>query len=194
MHSVATMKADPVPRALPTFEAVYDAHADFVYRGLRRLGVADAVVEDAFQEVFLVVLRKLPTFEGRSAVTTWLYGIMLHVARSHRRSTRRRMEDLGVDAESAAEARDSVTPERGAEQHEAVRLLYDLLATLDDDKREVFVLSELEELSAPEIAAMLGQNLNTIYARIRAARQSFEQAVSRHRAKDEFRTGNGRTP
>lgn len=68
-----------------------------------------------------------------------------------------------------------------------MRILHQLLDQLEDEKREVFVLAELEQLSAPEMAASLGVNVNTLYARVRAARAAFEQAVSRHRAKDQWR-------
>lgn len=194
--SLPSLRSDLQPSETLTFEGVYDEHADFVYRGLRRLGVSDAQLEDAFQDVFIVVLRKLQSFEGRSALTTWLYGIMLQVVRNHRRTLRRRREDVSATGEmdgGLGTPAKGESPESNAETHEEVRLLYQLLGALDDDKREVFVLAELEEMSAPDIASMLGQNLNTVYARIRAARQAFEQALSRQRAAQAFRGTDGRT-
>src|SRR5262245_35620338 len=82
-------RPDAAPPAL-SFEAVYDEHAETVSRGLRRLGVPDASVDDALQDVFVVVHRRLGEFEGRSTLRTWLFGIALGVARNYRRSARRR--------------------------------------------------------------------------------------------------------
>ena len=80
----------------------------------------------------------------------------------------------------AIEAERAALDERA--QAEEIRLFYSLLETLDDDKREVFVLAELEQMSVPEIADTLSLNVNTVYSRLRAARQAFERALSRCRA------------
>jgi RNA polymerase sigma-70 factor (ECF subfamily) len=183
--------AAPRPRraeaaAVPPFEDVYDEHAEFVWRSLRRLGVADASVDDALQDVFVVVHRRLREFEGKSSLRTWLFGIVLGVARNYRRSARRRAPEgaLAAEANDDLPSPDTRGPDARAESAEAVRTLYALLDQLDEDKREVFVLSDLEEMTAPEIAAALSLNVNTVYARIRAARLAFEQAVARHRAKE----------
>ncbi|MEZ4297343.1 MAG: sigma-70 family RNA polymerase sigma factor [Polyangiaceae bacterium] len=168
------------------FEEVYDEHAEMVWRALRRLGVPEASVDDAMQDVFVVVHRRLGEFEGRSSLRTWVFGIVLGVARNHRRSARRRAPEGAHAAEIDDDlpAPDSGGPERHASHAEAVRTLYALLDELDEDKRAVLVLADLEEMTAPEIAAALSLNLNTVYARIRAARLAFEQAVARHRARE----------
>ncbi|MBL9021368.1 MAG: RNA polymerase sigma factor [Myxococcales bacterium] len=171
-----------------SFEALYDEHVDRIYRSLRRFGVAESSLDDAVQEVFVTAYRRLDAFEGRSSLSTWLCGIALHVARSHRRHARRHPETPTEDP-SVLDGPSEGSLERTIEDAEAVRILAGLLDELDDDKREAFVLSELEQLSAPEIAASLGINVNTAYARIRAARAAFEQAVSRHRARDRWRLG-----
>lgn len=172
----------------PSFEAMYDEHVDRVFRALRRFGVADSALEDAVQDVFVTAYRRLDAFEGRSSLGTWLYGIALHVARSYRRHGRRHPETPTEDA-AVLDGPSEGNLERALEDAEAVRILHALLDELDDDKRETFVLSELEQLSAPEIAASLGVNVNTVYARVRAARAAFEQAVARHRARDRWRLG-----
>ncbi|MBK8936492.1 MAG: sigma-70 family RNA polymerase sigma factor [Polyangiaceae bacterium] len=168
--------------ALPSFDELYDEHVDLVWRALRRFGVGPSELEDATQEVFLVAFRKLDAFEGRCALSTWLYGIAAHVARNLRRSERRHpetpTEDVGLD-----DASTGASPEDSASDREAARILLELLDTLDDDKREAFVLAELEGLAAPEIAASLGLNVNTVYARIRAGRAAFDQAVKRFSAR-----------
>ncbi|KYF94889.1 hypothetical protein BE20_05205 [Sorangium cellulosum] len=169
-----------------TVEALYDAYADYVYRSLRRLGVVEANLPDALQEVFVVVHRRLGEFHADAYVKQWLFVIALRIARNYRRTLVRRRPErealaAGVDPDSLAAARSDGPFERAA-QAEEIRLFYSLLETLDDDKREVFVLAELEQMSVPEIADTLSLNVNTVYSRLRAARQAFERALSRRRA------------
>lgn len=170
-----------------SFLALYEAQFAFVWRSVRRLGVDDGALDDVVQEVFVVVHRRLATFERRSSIKTWLFGIVLHVVRDHRRTLRRKRPKTEGDVELVVD--DGATPYESLEKAQAVHLLHALLDTLDDDKRAVFVLAELEQLTAPEIAEATGTNVNTVYARLRAARKSFDAAVARHRA----RTVNGRT-
>jgi len=167
-----------------SFEEVYRTEFAFVWRSAKRLGVRDASLDDVVQEVFVVVHRRLADFEGRSSLKTWLFGITLRVVRDHRRATRRRDPGPPVDPDTL---RGAGGPAVDAEKAEAVRLLHALLDELDDERREVFVMAELEEMSAPEIAEVLGINVNTAYGRLRVARQEFEQALLRHRARDEWR-------
>lgn len=163
-------------------EEVYESCFDFVWRSARRMGVAEAAVDDVVQEVFLVAHRRLGDFEGRSSVKTWLFSILLRVVSDYRRTLRRKGGLASLPEELRAD--DAECPAERTEQREAVRLLHALLATLDDDKRAVFVLAELEQLTAPEIAEALGVNLNTVYSRLRAARRDFEKALERHRARE----------
>jgi RNA polymerase sigma-70 factor (ECF subfamily) len=176
----------------PSFEDVYEENFDFVWRNVRRLGVPDALVDDAAQEVFLVVHRRLREFQGRSSVRTWLFGIVAKVASDHRRAIRRksphaRSAEASIDADAIAD--DRADPHDRAARAEGVRVLHRVLDELDDDKRAVFVLAELEQMSAPEIAEAIGANVNTVYARLRAARRDFEQAALRERARDAWRLG-----
>lgn len=172
---------------LPTAEswpAFYDAHFDFVWRSVRRLGVSESSLEDATQEVFIVAFRRQADFEGRSSVRTWLYGIAFHVARRFARATAR------VCTEEISEGvPDCVgpTPQEALSRAQAVRTLYSLLDNLDPDKRSVFVMAELEQLSAPEISEITGVRLNTVYSRLRAARSEFEAALRRTRARFSWR-------
>jgi RNA polymerase sigma-70 factor (ECF subfamily) len=173
------------------FEALYEELFPYVWRSVQRLGVAPSAVDDVVQEVFVVVYRRLAEFEGRSSLKTWVYGIALRVAREHRRATRRKSPH-NVHPEGAADpevlrAPDASAPDAALAKSEAARLVNQLLGALDDDKREVFVLAELEQLPAPEIAEAIGVNLNTVYSRLRAARQEFAEAAARHRARDGWR-------
>lgn len=170
--------ADERAAAVPSFAAVYEAQVDFVWRVARRLGVPDSCLDDAVQDVFLVVHDRLPTFEGRSSLRTWIYGIVRRVARAHRPSKRERPLDDAPESRSE----DASAHER-LERAEALRVLHGLLDALDDDRREVFVLAELEELPVPEVAEAIGINVNTAYARLRAARRDMEQGLARHRAR-----------
>lgn len=178
-HRVAAREVDL------RLEDIYDEHFDFVWRSARRMGVPEAAVDDAVQEVFLVAHRRLADFEGRSSVKTWLFGILLRVVSDHRRRHRRK-GGLAPLPEALA-APDRSGPAEQAETRARVRLLHGLLEQLDDEKRAVFVLAELEQLTAPEIGDALGIKLNTVYSRLRAARQKFEEALSRHRAREATR-------
>jgi RNA polymerase sigma-70 factor, ECF subfamily len=178
-------------QAVPSFEVIYSEHFDLVFRNIRRLGVPETLVDDAVQEVFLVVYRRLGQFEGRSSLKTWIFSIVTRVASDHRRAIRRksphaRAPDATIDADDVADER-AEGPHERMERLEGVRLLHRLLDELDDDKRIVLVLAELESMTAVEIADALGENVNTVYARLRAARRDFEQAVSRERARDTWR-------
>ena len=170
-----------VRETAPTFEALYEEHFDFVWRSLRRLGIPALTIDDAVQDVFLVVHRRLGEFEGRSSVKTWLFGIALRVASVHRRSAARRpTEPL---TEEPADAATAPAAEALSEAREAARLVHQLLDCLEEDRRAVFVLSELEQMTAPEISTALGVNLNTVYSRLRLARRDFDAALARYRAR-----------
>jgi RNA polymerase sigma-70 factor (ECF subfamily) len=152
---------------VPTLRQVFDEHAAYVWRALRHLGVPDSELDDYCQEVFLVVHRQLAAFEGRSKLRTWLYGICLRVASDRRRRARVRYERAEADpardlAESSALAPD--------ERVQARNTLLALLDKLDDDKRTVLVLFEIEGLSMSEVAEVVGCPLQTAYSRLHAAR------------------------
>jgi RNA polymerase sigma-70 factor (ECF subfamily) len=163
-------------------EDVYEAHFDYVWRTARRLGAPELQVDDVVQEVFVVVQRRLHEFEGRSELKTWLFGITRRVVRAHLRKNARHKR---AAPEDVAELADVTTPDAEARMsaEENTRLLYALLDELDEEKRAVFVLSELEEMSGPAIAAALDLHISNVYARVRSARLAFEAALKRHRAR-----------
>lgn len=160
-----------------SFEGVYETHFAFAARLLRRLGVAEAALDDALQDLFVVVHRRLPEFEGRSTVKTWVARIAVNVASDHRRLRRRKGGGEPLDEGVAAPGPDALAL---VEQSEAVAKLYRILSALEEPHRTVFVLAELEELSAPEISEAIGVKLNTVYSRLRTARQRFEEVLARH--------------
>ncbi len=178
-HMQAVARLEPSPTAAsatpPSFEQVYDTSFDFVAVTLRRLGVPAQTLDDALQEVFLVVHRRLSEFEGRSSLKTWLTRIAINVASDHRRLVKRK----GGHEELPETLADQSTrdPHQSAEHAEAIERLYRTLEKLDPDHRTVFVLVELEQLTAPEIAEVLGVKLNTVYSRLRVARERFQAAL-----------------
>lgn len=188
MASPALVAVDspPVKGEEPVgFDAIYEQYAEFVWRSARRLGVSDSALEDVVQEVFIVVHRRLDDFEGRSSLKTWLFGIALGVVQNHRRSQRRKRIDASQQASDVLDRLPSHDqPDETTERARAVKLLHALLDELDDDKREIFVMAELEQMRGTEIAEATGLNLNTVYARLKAARQAFNQAVARVRARE----------
>lgn len=162
------------PSAAPaqerTFDALYEEHFDFVWRSLRRLGVHPALVEDAAQDTFVVVHRRMSDLRPECSAKAWLFGIAMRVAADYRR-TRKRKGTVSYDVDMTAAS--DTGPYEGALRAEAVRFVERFLASVDEDKRAVFVMADLEGMSAPEISEALGTNLNTVYSRLRLVRERF---------------------
>jgi RNA polymerase sigma-70 factor (ECF subfamily) len=168
---------------------LFDSHLAFVWRNLRRLGVPELQVEDAAQDVFLVVHRRWDTWSpALSTVETWLFGIALRVARNYRRSQQRRLAWLLPSTGHASLHEAPAVTDGPAEilaQREAAAVFERALAALDESKRAVFLLVDVEQLAVPEAARVLGINLNTAYWRLRKARLAFRRALHRIRAKED---------
>ena len=175
---VGPMPKSHAPAAEPDrFAEIFRAHADFVWRGLLRQGVPSADAEDATQEVFLVVHRRLHEYEERGTIRAWLFSICRQVASHHRRANQRidrKQRALMVTSGTEADPHDVV------ERTEAVAIVRDFLQALDEAHATVFYLAEIEGMTAPEVAATIGVNLNTVYGRLRTARKRFEEAVGEH--------------
>jgi len=170
--STSSSRAEPsVSR--PTLAALYRAHAGFVWRVVRRMGIDEAAAEDVVQEVFLVARRRLPDYEGRGAPTSWLYAIARGVAANHRRGEARAQRRLRVVSGPAPLA----SPEEVVGRANAAERVRRFLAQLDPDQREVFVLADVEGMSGPEIASALGIKLNVGYSRLRLARRKFQRFI-----------------
>lgn len=168
-----------------TLEEVYREHFRFVWRVLRRLGVPESDVQDATQDVFLVVHRKLATFEGRAQLRTWLFSICLGVARNRRRKPHARYEvasPAGLDEHADA----SADLDAQAQRRQRLAQLESLLDQIDLDQRLVFTLFELEGMTGEEISEMLSTPLGTVYSRLRQGREAFRQAIARARAAERF--------
>jgi RNA polymerase sigma-70 factor (ECF subfamily) len=176
VHSAALEAG--APPDLPALHAIFRAHAAFVLRILRRMGVPEADLEDAAQDVFVVVHRKLPGFDGRTELRSWLFGIAHRVALARRRRAHVRHEIASSDLD----ARGAVpSTNDAATQLDARAQLVDAIDRLDADKRAVFVLYEIEGFSMQEIAAAVECPLATAYSRLRLAREVVRVAIERHR-------------
>lgn len=180
--------ADPRRGPDAAFAALFRDHFDFVHRNLRRLGVPPATVDDAAQEVFLVVLRRPDA--PVTSLRGWLFGIARRIAWRQRRSVARRTRLVEALAHEPTPATDGAT---AVAEREAAALLESFLERLDDDKRAVFLLAELEQMTAPEIAASLGIKANTVYSRLRAARQEFDRCFERVRLRERRAVGAAET-
>lgn len=175
--------------------SIHDEHADFVWRTLQRMGVRDADVEDQMQEVFVVVHRRLGSFDGSSRMTTWLFAICMRVAAAYRRRAHRRHEEVVADVPEPGEP-GNVGPEDLAMARQARARLDAVLDLMDLEKRAVFVMFELDEMPCEAIAEVLGVPLGTVHSRLHAARKDFEGALKRFTAREATRAvsrrGTGR--
>ncbi len=161
------------------FAELYARHHDGVRRTLACLGVPEPVVDDALQEVFVVVHRRLEDPSAYQSVKGWIYGIARRIAWRHHRTDRRARSKLA----RVELSHDEDSPETELARREALAFMHTFLDGLDDDQREVFVLADIEGLSAPEIATIVGAKLNTVYSRLRLARGRFELALQRRGAR-----------
>jgi RNA polymerase sigma-70 factor (ECF subfamily) len=173
------------------FDAFHAQHSDYVWLTLQRFGVPQADLDDAFQEVFVVVQRKLGGFDGSCEPTTWLYGICRRVAAGRRRRASFRYEQ--PMPELAEELPDpGLGPEEALAVRQAEAQLDQILARMDLDRRAAFVMFEIDGCSCAQIAALTGVAIGTVYARLHAARKEFAQILERMRAAEASRTAPGR--
>jgi RNA polymerase sigma-70 factor (ECF subfamily) len=180
-------EADPVTLSVEAtrsldFRTIFDTYGDFVQRTLRKLGVPSADVHDLCQETFVVVHRRLRDYDGRASLRTWIYAICSRMALAHRRSLRARREDACEDPEplAAAAAQDeSAKSDRDIDVRRAVAEVEMLLSALDDEKRKVLVLHEIEGLSMSKIAGAVGCPVQTAYSRLHAARRAMKISLER---------------
>ncbi len=159
-------------------EQVYREHVAYVFRVVQRFGVGTDEVEDATQEVFVIVHRRLPEFDPqRGSLRTWLFAIARGVAANRRRSTLRRLRVLPPATKGATDARPN--PEQQTRQRQVLAQVGRFIEMLPAEQRDVFALSEIEGLRGPEVSEALGVKLNTVYTRLRLARQAFKQLARR---------------
>lgn len=168
--------------------AVHASHGDFVWASLQRLGVRDAALEDLFQEVFLVVHERGASFEGRSRLSTWLYGICLRVVVAHRRRAWVRREKPTDNVPEPEPTPDPKAPDAALEQRQAQRRLTEVLDAMEPERRALFVMIVIEEIPTEEVAVLLDVPVGTVHSRMHAARKQFEDCVKRVNARYEHRS------
>lgn len=166
-------------REVLDFRKVYADHFDYVWRSLRLLGVADEGIEDAIQDTFSVVLRQLDRFEGRSSLKTWIFAILHRVAANHRRTRARKQDKLEPFEELKAEG---PAPDAQAEAAEVARLIERFCASLEPERRSLFVLAVLEETPAAEVAATLGLSVTKVHSRVHTLREGLRRLIAAQEA------------
>jgi RNA polymerase sigma-70 factor, ECF subfamily len=172
---------------VPSFEEVYESTFDLVWRLCANRGVPPGALDDAVQEIFVIVHRKLPEFEGRSSVRTWVAAITRLAAADFLRRLSNRPSGDPLH-EMASEGLD---PAEALERRRALVVLDEALAKMTEPQREAFLLCDVEQLNSREVAAALGVNDNTIRTRLRAARAVFTATVNRHQAQRRWGVGHG---
>lgn len=170
------------PFAPPTFERVYAETFPAAWRMVRRMGVADTSVDDVVQEAFVAVYRNLFRFNGASTVKTWVLGVTMGVVRNYRRAWRRKR--AGCALATVVEDPDlipaaALDPHQHLTRAEAGRLVQQVLNGMNEEKASLFILVEIEGLTAVEVAQGLGLNVQTIYSRLASARREFERGLLR---------------
>lgn len=164
------------------FTALYHQHFDYVWNTARRLGVPPQHLADVTHDVFVTVFRKLDEYDPSRPAKPWLLAIAFRVTRNHQRLAGYRNELLATDGESTVE---SVDPQPAADERISTAqersLVRDALDALDDDRRAVLVLHDIEERPASEIAAICEIPVKTVYSRLHSARELFTAAVRRIR-------------
>lgn len=154
--------------------ALVSDNFDFIWRVMRRLGVPESEVEDAAQQVFIVATSRLAEIRP-GAERSFLYGTALRAAATIRRGwQRRRRRFTSEPADCVSPQR---TPDEEFERQRQLALLDEVLSTLEPELREVFVLCEIEELPAPEVATIARIPVGTVASRLRRARRSFNDKI-----------------
>jgi len=169
------------------FDAIYESMVDYLWNVVCRMGVPQADAEDVVQEVFVTVYRRLGEFEGRAQLKTWVFSIAVHLVqhyfRTHARKPGDRASAKGTEIQALVDQQEN-GPVHAVERRERYDALDRVLGQLDEGKRLVFVLAELEQLTLVEIGEIVGANPNTVATRLRAARQAFEKALARFQTRE----------
>jgi RNA polymerase sigma-70 factor, ECF subfamily len=162
------------PVAVRAFQTLFAAEFGYVCQTLRRLGVFEADLDDSAQEVFLAVYRKWGDYDPSRPVRPWLVGFAFRVGANARRRRKLAHDEFDETLEGPASS-----PEERAQKNQATTLALRILQKMGEERRDVFVMHELEDIQAPEIAVILDVPLNTVYSRLRTARLEFEEHAAR---------------
>lgn len=163
--------ADGLPATValdPSFGAIFETYFSYACRALRRLGVREADLEDVAQELFLTIHRALPDSDRSRPMKPWIFGFVVRHAANYRRLAWHRGRELD----------DTPVSPRIVARLDAKRTVLRALDALDYDKRTALVLHDMEGFSAGEIAGFLEVPENTVYSRVRLAREAFRRAIA----------------
>ena len=170
--------ASIVRRAVPgSFAEVYRDNSAQVARWAARLGGPDSEVEDVVQEVFLVVSRKLSGFRDDGNLTSWLFQITRKIVANQRR--RLRWRRLWSGDQLGCLLSEGLSPDAELERRQVVTLFHRAMDRLPERQRTVFALYELDGMSTPAIAELIGRNLSTVKVQLCRARERFTVAYQR---------------
>ena len=167
------------------FDSLYRQQFRYVWQTLRRLGVAPCDSADATQEVFVVVHRKLATFDLNCKVTTWLFAICYRYAQHYRR--RRPRTEVFPEYVDDVPATETQNQEDLTLLNQGRKLLSAMLNSMTLEQRAVFILYEIEGIEGDRIAESLGLSRGTVCSRLRAARTVFSRLVEREHAREHSR-------
>ncbi len=182
-RTLESSSTEPSRVAVPGLAELYEQELKYVWRCLRSLGVRDHELDDAIQDAFLVVQKKLPEFDAQVSPKTWLYAIAIRIARRYAERHQRLWRQTALEDEQAQGLASPHNTEAEFDQSQRLACARQALGVLDEDKREVFVLAQIEQMSAPEIAEVTGVPVNTVYSRLRAARSAFAAEITRLEAR-----------
>lgn len=158
------------------FHAMFDEQFPYVWTSLRRLGIATRDLEDITHEVFIQVYRQMDRYDPTRSIKPWLFAFAFRFASDYRRLARHKVE-LSDESDNVS------SPLAGAEellvQKETRQLVMQALEKIDIDRRAVFILYELDGSPMNEIAVALDVPRNTLYSRLRVAREEFKEAFRR---------------
>jgi RNA polymerase sigma-70 factor, ECF subfamily len=176
--SVQLVASNPTERAgaetsQARLERMFNEHHDFIWRLLRRLGLSPGGADDAAQHVFLVAAERLADIKMGSE-RSFLFGTALRVARSHNRTDRRWVLEEDMDFRGSEGGRG----EELLDQRRAIDLMGHILEGMPLNLRTVFVLSEIEGMTMPEVAALVDVPVGTATSRLRRAREVFRAAAA----------------
>ena len=168
----------PAEASKARLERMFNEHHDFIWRLVRRLGLSPGSADDAAQHVFLVAAERLADIKFGSE-RAFLFGTALRVARSQSRTDRRWVLEEDMDFRRSEARR----PEELADHQRAIEVLGRILTEMKLEFRTVFILSELEGLTMPEVAALVEIPVGTAASRLRRAREVFRSEVALLEAK-----------
>ena len=168
------MNRATAPAATPTFREIFERELGFVYNALRRLGIREAELPDATQEVFATVAGVLEDYDPSRPLRPWLFGIAYRVGMRYLEVAHRRREVPSEIPDAPDSAPDA---EVAVERSETRDLARQALSKVEPSRRAVLILSYYEGLSVPDIATTLQIPLNTAYSRLHRAREEFSEAA-----------------